>query len=155
MALEAFLFLCTVATPTLFGQTQAGFSHHAPSNSQLASPAIEKRVDALLKRMTLEEKLGQLVQYSDSGYDGQAQTAAEAAAAPGKNPATHDKVDAMELVSRGGWVDVEHCWTGADECIAARGGGKEQVAYSVDVWSGHHSRVQDGISDSAWSRGDI
>ena len=58
-------------------------------------------MDALLKRMTLEEKLGQLVQYSDSGYDGQAQTAAEAAAAPGKNPSTHDKVDAMELVSTG------------------------------------------------------
>ena len=101
VALEAFLFLCTVATPTLFGQTQAGFSHHAPSNSQLASPSIEKRVDALLKQMTLEEKLGQLVQYSDSGYDGQAQTAAEAAAAPGKNPSTKDKVDAMQLVSSG------------------------------------------------------
>ena len=51
--------------------------------------------------MTLEEKLGQLVQYSDSGYDGQAQTAAEAAAAPGKNPSTKDKVDAMQLVSSG------------------------------------------------------
>ena len=34
-------------------------------------------MDALLKQMTLEEKLGQLVQYSDSGYDGEAQTAAE------------------------------------------------------------------------------
>ncbi len=78
---------------------------------QLASPEIEKRVDALLKQMTLDEKLGQLVQYSDSGYDGQAQTAAEAAPAPGKNPSTHDKVDAMELVSNGKTgVHAQHRW---------------------------------------------
>lgn len=101
VTLAAFLFSGAALTPALFGQTQAGSSHHAPSNAQLASPAIEKRVDALLKQMTLEEKLGQLVQYSDSGYDGQAQTAAEAATAPGKNPSTKDKVDAMRLVSTG------------------------------------------------------
>jgi len=95
------VFLFSGSAPALFSQTQTGSSHHAPSNRQLASPAIEKRVDALLKQMTLEEKLGQLVQYSDSGYDGQAQTAAEAAAAPGKNPTAKDKVDAMQLVSTG------------------------------------------------------
>ena len=100
-ALGAFLFSITFATHAFFGQTQTGSPRHAPSNSQLASPSIEKRVDALLKQMTLEEKLGQLVQYSDSGYDGPAQTAAEAAAAPGKNPSTKDKVDAMQLVSSG------------------------------------------------------
>ncbi len=85
-----------------FGQERVAAAGHAPpSNAQLASPAIERRVDALLKQMTLEEKLGQLVQYSDSGYDGEAQTAAESAAAPGKNPSPHDKVDAMDLVSTG------------------------------------------------------
>ncbi len=100
--LAALVFFYAIPSPALFGQERANSSHRAtPSNTQLASPAIEKRVDALLKQMTLEEKLGQLVQYSDSGYDGQAQTAAEAAAAPGKNPSTHDKVDAMELVSTG------------------------------------------------------
>ena len=31
---------------------------------QLANPLIEKKVDALLRQMTLEEKIGQLVQYS-------------------------------------------------------------------------------------------
>lgn len=71
-----------------------------PSNAQLASPEIEKRVDALLKQMTLEEKLGQLVQYSDSGYN-EARTAAEEAAAPGKNPTPQAKVDAMQLVASG------------------------------------------------------
>jgi len=71
-----------------------------PSNKQLASPETERRVDELLKKMTLEEKLGQLVQYSDSGYNGQAKTADEAAN-PGKNPTAHQQVDAMELVSTG------------------------------------------------------
>ena len=97
-----FALACMFSAAVAFGQEHDSASRHAPpSNAQLSSPAIEKRVDALLKQMTLEEKLGQLVQYSDSGYDGEAQTAAEAAAAPGKNPSTHDKVDAMELVSTG------------------------------------------------------
>jgi beta-glucosidase len=99
--LAAFAFSCSTAVPSL-SQAQPSPSRHAPpSNSQLASPEIEKRVDALLKQMTLDEKLGQLVQYGDSGFDGQAQTAAEVAAAPGKNPSTKDKVDAMQLVSTG------------------------------------------------------
>ncbi|MBS1801839.1 MAG: glycoside hydrolase family 3 C-terminal domain-containing protein [Acidobacteria bacterium] len=72
----------------------------APSNKQLASPEIERKVNALLKKMTLDEKLGQLVQYSDSGYSGQAQTADEVAN-PGKNPTAPHPVDAMELVSAG------------------------------------------------------
>ncbi len=97
-----FALACTLQACAAFGQEPAGKTRQAPSsNAQLASPAIEKQVDALLRRMTVEEKLGQLVQYSDSGYDGEAQTAAEAATAPGKNPSTHDKVDAMELVSTG------------------------------------------------------
>jgi beta-glucosidase len=33
-------------------------------NAQLASPALNARVDALLKKMTLDEKIGQLTQYS-------------------------------------------------------------------------------------------
>lgn len=35
-----------------------------PSNPQLASKELNARVDALLKQMTLDEKIGQLVQYS-------------------------------------------------------------------------------------------
>ena len=35
-----------------------------PVRSHLTDPSIESRVEALLKRMTLEEKVGQLVQYS-------------------------------------------------------------------------------------------
>ena len=39
-----------------------------PSNAQLADPKIEARVDRLLRQMTLEEEIGQLVQYNDAGY---------------------------------------------------------------------------------------
>ena len=38
--------------------------HVPPSNKQLVNPQIERKVDALLKQMTLDEKIGQLVQYS-------------------------------------------------------------------------------------------
>jgi len=39
----------------------------APSNAQLASKEVNTRVEALLKQMTLNEKIGQLVQFS-AGY---------------------------------------------------------------------------------------
>jgi beta-glucosidase len=35
-----------------------------PSNAQLADPQLNAKVEALLKKMTLEEKIGQLVQFS-------------------------------------------------------------------------------------------
>ena len=42
----------------------------ALTRSPLTDPAIEKRVEALLKQMTLEEKVGQLVQYSSGAPTG-------------------------------------------------------------------------------------
>ena len=46
-------------------------THHPgsahPSNAELADPILEARVNRLLRRMTLEEKFGQLVQYNDTG----------------------------------------------------------------------------------------
>ena len=94
----ALLLLGAYGAPNAFSQTLDRSA--APSNKQLALPEIERKVNALLKKMTLDEKLGQLVQYSDSGYSGQAQTAEEAAN-PGKNPTAPHPVDAMELVSTG------------------------------------------------------
>ena len=44
-------------------QKETPFRGH-PVQSHLADPAIERKVNALLKQMTLEEKVGQLVQYS-------------------------------------------------------------------------------------------
>ncbi|MDQ6647136.1 MAG: beta-glucosidase BglX [Pseudomonadota bacterium] len=70
-----------------------------PSNVQLASPAIEQKVDALLKKMTLAEKIGQLMQYNDQGSS--APTAADAGSAIAVNPETRDHVDAYELAQKG------------------------------------------------------
>ena len=72
----------------------------APANAQLASPQIEKRVDDLLRQMTLDEKLGQLVQYGDTTDSASAALASDAQA-PGKNPETHIKIDPMQLASTG------------------------------------------------------
>ncbi len=56
---------CFIATSiSAQSSKQASGSHGAPVRSTLAAPAIEKKVDALLRHMTLEEKVGQLVQYS-------------------------------------------------------------------------------------------
>jgi beta-glucosidase len=71
-----------------------------PSNAQLASPEIERKVDALLKKMTLAEKVGQLVQYNDQGSS--APTATDATSpAMAANPETRDHVDAMQLAEKG------------------------------------------------------
>jgi beta-glucosidase len=57
--LLAALFFSVVLSPSL-----AQVSHVPPSSPQLAAPQIERKVDTLLKQMTLDEKIGQLVQYS-------------------------------------------------------------------------------------------
>ncbi len=49
-------------TATLFGQS-AG-SIQSPIQSGIADPAIDAKVDSILQKMTVEEKVGQLVQYS-------------------------------------------------------------------------------------------
>ncbi|MET0505545.1 MAG: glycoside hydrolase family 3 N-terminal domain-containing protein, partial [Luteibacter sp.] len=68
----------------------------APANAQIASPDIERKVDALLGRMTLREKIGQLSQYAAQG----ASTSKDSDAfAP--NPETRTKVDTMELARKG------------------------------------------------------
>jgi beta-glucosidase len=79
----------------------AGTTAH-PSNAQLDDPSIEARVDRLLSQMTLEEKIGQLVQYNDTG------DASPAPAAGGKqdaiaavNPGTANHVNAMDLAATG------------------------------------------------------
>jgi beta-glucosidase len=77
------------------------------SNAQLASPAIEARVERLLRQMTLDEKIGQLVQYNDTGDSPAAQAAgAQPASDQGTvvlavNPVTANHLDAMQLASTG------------------------------------------------------
>jgi len=67
-----------------------------PSNAQIASPAIEKKVAALLARMTLQEKIGQLVQYAPQGA-----SAAKDVDAFAPNPETRTQVDTMGLARKG------------------------------------------------------
>jgi beta-glucosidase len=116
------------------GLAAAGFAPHAlaqqpahtpgasapirhPSSAQLADPKIEARVDRLLRQMTLEEKIGQLVQYNDTGDSPTAQTA-ESKPAESKppadksedkagvivavNPVSANHLDVMQLAATGG-----------------------------------------------------
>ncbi len=53
----------STSTPAQRPKEAAAF-RGLPARSALANPSIEKKVDALLRQMTLEEKIGQLVQYS-------------------------------------------------------------------------------------------
>jgi len=95
----------TLITPGLAQTRQPN-----PANAQLADPKIEARVDTLLRQMTLEEKLGQLVQYNDTG-DSPTQPAAtpkadQPQAKPGGvivalNPVTANHIDSMQLAATG------------------------------------------------------
>ena len=78
----------------------AQVSHVAPSNAQLASPQMEKKVDALLKQMTLEEKIGQLVQYSATEAH-PAPTPGNTTTALNVNPPAPGGVDSYVLAQKG------------------------------------------------------
>jgi beta-glucosidase len=78
----------------------AQVSHAAPSNAQLASPQTERKVDALLKQMTLDEKIGQLVQYSATEAH-PAPTPGNTTAALNVNPPAPGGVDSYALAQKG------------------------------------------------------
>jgi beta-glucosidase len=78
----------------------AQVSHAAPSNAQLASPQIERKVDALLKQMTLDEKIGQLVQYSATEAH-PAPTPGNSTVALNVNPPAPGGVDSYALAQKG------------------------------------------------------
>ena len=99
LAVAASLLLtCTAATAA--AQTAKHPVSVKPSNAQLASRAIERRVNALLAKMTLEEKLGQLVQYNSVGSTS-ATVAAAAAADLAANPEAGYRLDPMQLAKSG------------------------------------------------------
>jgi len=72
----------------------------SPSNPQLVTPEIERRVDALLAKMTLAEKLGQLVQYNTVGATS-ATVAAGQEADMATNPEANYHLDPMQLARTG------------------------------------------------------
>jgi beta-glucosidase len=68
-----------------------------PANTQLVNSNIERRVNDLLRKMTLEEKIGQLVQYSAS----QAPSTGPATAALDVNPPGPNGIDSWQLAASG------------------------------------------------------
>jgi beta-glucosidase len=93
--LFAALSFSVVLSPAL-----AQVSHVPPSNTQLASPQIERKVDALLKQMTLDEKIGQLVQYSATEAH-PAPTTGNTTTALNVNPPAPGGVDSYVLAQKG------------------------------------------------------
>src|SRR5438876_12324770 len=63
---SAFVACILLSCQSLLAQTKspAVASRSAAVRPSLSDPASEKKLDALLQKMTLEEKVGQLVQYS-------------------------------------------------------------------------------------------
>jgi beta-glucosidase len=70
-----------------------------PSNAQLALPSVAQHADAFLRCMTLDEKLGQLVQYNDAGYT--APTAVGEKVGIAVNPEASYKLYPMKLAATG------------------------------------------------------
>ena len=104
-----------------------------PVRSALGDAAIEKRVESLLKQMTLEEKVGQLVQYSVGAPTG-----------PGTGRGDYQDMVAKGQV--GSLFNLEDAASAnkyqhiAVETIAA--------THSSVVWLRRDSRIPDGISCS-------
>jgi len=94
-----------IAWLTPLALTQQDSQSNNPSNAQLADPRIESRVDRLLRQMTLEEKIGQLVQYNDTGDASPAAGAQAPADQPNVivaiNPVAANHIDAMNLAATG------------------------------------------------------
>lgn len=96
MSIVAALY-CLLAVSAAVAADATPAASAPASNAQLASPQIEHKVDALLRKMTLQEKLGQLVQYN---------AIAPAAIDAGNphmagNPETQEHIDAMQLAATG------------------------------------------------------
>lgn len=92
-----FALLLAVKSPAQSYQHSA--SATSPAQAKLLSPATERRINDLLRRMTLEEKLGQLMQYNDLGYTAPTASAGDANVAA--NPQANYKLDAMQMASTG------------------------------------------------------
>jgi len=84
----------------VFSLAFAQASRDAASNAQLASPEIEQKVDTLLKRMTFDEKIGQLVQYSATEAH-PAKLSGPSTAALNVNPPGPGGIDSYALAQKG------------------------------------------------------
>lgn len=92
------LFFALAASGAAAQSRSASQSQVALTNPQLASPLIERRVNELLKQMTLDEKLGQLVQYNTAGATSSTVAAGQAADLA-QNPEANYHLDPMQLAA--------------------------------------------------------
>ncbi|HEY1984288.1 MAG TPA: beta-glucosidase BglX [Terracidiphilus sp.] len=112
----------------LFASFAAGAQSAPAPNAQLAAKPLNARVDALLKKMTLEEKLGQLAQFS-AGF----------ATGPGANNMRFD--DLVEKGQVGSFLNV----VGADATNHYQHIAMEKarlhipLIFGLDVIHGHHT----------------
>ncbi|WP_263367379.1 beta-glucosidase BglX [Edaphobacter bradus] len=105
-SIVAFHGLSTAQLSRLQGGEAAAQEQSKRPNVQLADPKLEARVNELLQKMTLEEKIGQLVQYHADDHVAPPRSpgagkAANATANLAANPVTHVKVDAFRLAETG------------------------------------------------------
>src|ERR1700727_2596924 len=84
----------------VFSLAFAQGSPDAASNAQLAIPEIEHKVDALLKRMTLEGRIGQFVQYNATEAH-PAKLSGPSTAALNVNPPGPGGIDSYALAQKG------------------------------------------------------
>ena len=92
-----------------------GFAQAQP-NAQLADPKIEARVDALLRQMTLEEKVGQLVQYSGQPAAPPPLPGKEKTVAADINPDLLQP-DAMQLAEKGLIGSILNTWGARSDAL--------------------------------------
>src|SRR5271155_5851835 len=95
-----FTLLAGLSLGFVFLPAVAQTSGAAPSNAQLASPQIKQKVDALLKQMTLDEKIGQLVQYNATEAH-PAKLSGPSTAALNVNPPGPGGIDSYALAQMG------------------------------------------------------
>ncbi len=114
----------------LFAGVFVGAQAPHPSNAQLADPQMNQKVDALIKKMTLDEKIGQLVQFS-AGF-------ATGPGAAGKNQRFEDMVAKGQV---GSFLNV----VGAEATNHYQHIAMEQtrlhipLIFGLDVIHGHHT----------------
>jgi beta-glucosidase len=124
-AVQPVAFLALLAA---FGAISAPGQDRATPNPQLASKEVNSRVDALLKQMTLEEKIGQTVQYS-AGF----------ATGPSASKLTYDELVAKGQV--GSMLNV----VGAEKTNHYQHIAMEKsrlhipILFGLDVIHGHHT----------------
>jgi beta-glucosidase len=85
--IRALLMLISFLSIAGFGRLAATAQTRPVPNPQLASKEVNARVDALLKKMTLDEKVGQLAQY-----------VVGAGAGPGDSSLSYEEMVAKGLV---------------------------------------------------------